>query len=278
MREITPRYTVTHTAKGLLLQGKQGGKTELFLDNISRLVLEGYNIRFDAPVKWAYAYEHKRLTETLASMQGEAPKGFALVPIVTTRAMDDVMREPDWQWIDVLAAAESISEDDYFEPYPPRAAEKIAEQDARIKELESQLVSTDQLSVHDIRIGMSALLQCEVSEIEAMDNRCYDESYQAVQRVIEAISLSVKQEKLFGNEIYQAAANHFEQKINELEQQLEVARKDADRYRLLRDADLTVYGTPRIAVANSEWSGTYMNGDDADSAIDAAIRQIGGAE
>lgn len=75
----------------------------------------------------------------IASMQGEAPKGFALVPIVTTRAMDDVMREPDWQWIDVLAAAESISEDDYFEPYPPRAAEKIAEQDARIKELEQQL-------------------------------------------------------------------------------------------------------------------------------------------
>lgn len=67
-------------------------------------------------------------------------------------------------------------------------------------------------------------------------------------------------------------------RIKELEQQLSAARKDAERYRLLRDADLTVYGTPRIAVANSEWSGTYMNGDDADSAIDAAILQIGGAE
>jgi uncharacterized coiled-coil protein SlyX len=41
--------------------------------------------------------------------------------------------------IDVLAAAESITEDDFLEPYPPQAAEKLAEQDTRIKELEQQL-------------------------------------------------------------------------------------------------------------------------------------------
>lgn len=69
----------------------------------------------------------------------KVPPGYALVPIVTTRAMDDVMREPDWQWTDVLAAAESITEDDYLEPYLPKAAEKIAEKDARIEELEQQL-------------------------------------------------------------------------------------------------------------------------------------------
>lgn len=132
MSDFTPWYIVTHTAKGLLLQGKQGRKTELFLDNISRLVLEGYNIRFDAAVKWAYAYEHKRLSETIASMQGEA---------VSYARPDDVDMKsyPDLAY-NYPVTSKKFGE--FTQPlftYPPSAASKIAEQEARIKELEQQL-------------------------------------------------------------------------------------------------------------------------------------------
>lgn len=234
------------------------------------------------------------LKAAIASMQGEA---------VAWR----YKYTNDGDWIIASKLADSATEnwvrDNYHDfmieslyTHAPDSAARIAEQDARIKELESQLVSTDQLSVHDIRIGMSALLQCEVSEIEAMDNRCYDESYQAVQRVIEAISLSVKQEKLFGNEIYQAAANHFEQKIKELEQQLEVVRIKADRYDWIeKQANKGATNCGQVLNPNLLNGHRHRNrlmysflirADNASepvdmpigAAIDAAIRQIGGAE
>lgn len=190
-------------------------------------------------------------SSAIASMQVEAVAWVSEASLQTLEAGRDA----------IAGDKNGLRVDPLFTHAPPSAAAKIAEQDARIKELESQLVSTDQLSVHDIRIGMSALLQCEVSEIEAMDNRCYDESYQAVQRVIEAISLSVKQEKLFGNEIYQAAANHFEQKIKELEQQL--AKLEVNHSLLRKHV--------RMAIDIKSMS------DECYDFLTAAIRQIGGA-
>lgn len=44
---------------------------------------------------------------------GEVPNGFALVPIRLTRAMKEALAEEDWEWRDVLVAAEAISEEDY---------------------------------------------------------------------------------------------------------------------------------------------------------------------
>lgn len=220
---------------------------------------ENYNYRYRKNSNDDYADEmiyftHIGWKSAIASMQGEAIGffgGHRHYPQGTSEFFG---------W--VYDADLRIEKGTKLFTYPPSAASKIAKQDARIKELEAQLVSTDQLSVHDIRIGMSALLQCEVSEIETMDNRRYDESYQAVQRVIEAISLSVKQEKLFGNEIYQAAANHFEQKIKELEQQL--AKLEVNHSLLRKHV--------RMAIDIKSMS------DECYDFLTAAIRQIGGAE
>lgn len=79
------------------------------------------------------------------------------------------------------------------------------------KEIEAQ-----EYSVQDIRFGMAALLQCNTSDIDELDNRKYDEYFQAVTRVLYAVKLSVQKDKLFGSEIYQAAANHYEPIISDL--------------------------------------------------------------
>lgn len=42
-----------------------------------------------------------------------ALEGFVLVPVVPTKAMNQVMYDGDWTWPDLLAAAESITEDEY---------------------------------------------------------------------------------------------------------------------------------------------------------------------
>ncbi|PVX86430.1 hypothetical protein [Paraburkholderia unamae] len=43
------------------------------------------------------------------------PKGFALVPLRLTRAMDEVLSDEGWQWEDLLAAAGAITEEQYNE-------------------------------------------------------------------------------------------------------------------------------------------------------------------
>ena len=45
--------------------------------------------------------------------QVTAPAGFVLVPIKMTPAMIRITDQDDWQWADVLAAAEAINEDQY---------------------------------------------------------------------------------------------------------------------------------------------------------------------
>lgn len=41
------------------------------------------------------------------------PEGMALVPLKPTRAMDRIMEEEGWQWADLLAASEAITEEQY---------------------------------------------------------------------------------------------------------------------------------------------------------------------
>ncbi len=44
-----------------------------------------------------------------------APSGFALVPIRATSAMEEVFTEEGWEWANVLAAAEAVTEVEYEE-------------------------------------------------------------------------------------------------------------------------------------------------------------------
>lgn len=60
------------------------------------------------------------------------PKGFALVPLRMTRDMEDVVAEEDWQWADLLEAAQSISEQQHVQlthegPTYTRDLEKMAD-------------------------------------------------------------------------------------------------------------------------------------------------------
>lgn len=47
------------------------------------------------------------------SQQATWGKGFALVPKRLTRAMNDLLSEEGWEWADLLAAAEAITEEEY---------------------------------------------------------------------------------------------------------------------------------------------------------------------
>lgn len=47
------------------------------------------------------------------SEQAGAPAGFALVPMRLTRAMNKVLQDEGWQWEDLLAAANAITESDH---------------------------------------------------------------------------------------------------------------------------------------------------------------------
>lgn len=46
-------------------------------------------------------------------LRDAVPEGFVMVPLVMTKAMRDVTDEDGWQWEDLLAASESITEDEY---------------------------------------------------------------------------------------------------------------------------------------------------------------------
>jgi hypothetical protein len=48
-----------------------------------------------------------------APVEAVVPDGYALVPLRPNAEMARVMAEPDWQWQDVLAAAEAVTEDQY---------------------------------------------------------------------------------------------------------------------------------------------------------------------
>ncbi|WP_322737120.1 hypothetical protein [Delftia tsuruhatensis] len=49
------------------------------------------------------------------------PPGFALVPLRLTRAMDEVLAEEGWQWADLLAAAQAVTEEQYALAAAPQA-------------------------------------------------------------------------------------------------------------------------------------------------------------
>lgn len=62
------------------------------------------------------------------------PSGYALVPIVPTKEMNRLMSEEDWEWKDLLAVAEAITEEQYN-----ASTVSLEEHNKRIAELEAQL-------------------------------------------------------------------------------------------------------------------------------------------
>lgn len=53
-------------------------------------------------------------TKLYTAPQPAIPEGYALVPIVPTMYMLRVMQEEDWEWRDVLASCNAITEHDYL--------------------------------------------------------------------------------------------------------------------------------------------------------------------
>lgn len=47
--------------------------------------------------------------------RGSVPEGFALVPLVMNREMEDVVAQDEWQWCDLLAAASAVTIEQYNE-------------------------------------------------------------------------------------------------------------------------------------------------------------------
>lgn len=47
--------------------------------------------------------------------RGAVPEGFALVPLVMNREMEDVVAQDEWQWCDLLAAASAVTIEQYNE-------------------------------------------------------------------------------------------------------------------------------------------------------------------
>ena len=82
--------------------GRVGG------DDVRRLIVWSPAVAaFDYPVgTLVYA-----TPQEAAAQPNQVPKGFALVPIRATSAMEEVFSEEGWEWANVLAAAEAVTEE-----------------------------------------------------------------------------------------------------------------------------------------------------------------------
>ena len=105
------------------------------------------NEMFDAAVSWCCSnginvLEPEQLASLVNSLyitvRDAAPANLVLVPLRPTRAMEEVFQQDDWQWSDVLAAAESVTEEQYLfalEDDEQAQPERAPLSDAEIKEL-----------------------------------------------------------------------------------------------------------------------------------------------
>jgi len=64
----------------------------------------------------------RKAADMLAADAQAIPTGYALVPIKMNPAMNDITDQDDWQWADLLAAAEAITEDQYNESQAQQVA------------------------------------------------------------------------------------------------------------------------------------------------------------
>ena len=56
----------------------------------------------------------RSLLETVSTTANTVPEGFVLVPIQLNADMRDVLSEEDWTWEDLLVAANSVTEEQYY--------------------------------------------------------------------------------------------------------------------------------------------------------------------
>ena len=81
------------------------------------------NKMLDAAISWCDSnginvLEPEQLASLVNSLyitvRDAAPANIVLVPLRPTRAMEAIFQQEDWQWADVLAAAESVTEEQYL--------------------------------------------------------------------------------------------------------------------------------------------------------------------
>ncbi|MDO9071624.1 MAG: hypothetical protein Q7U73_00010 [Rubrivivax sp.] len=102
--------------------------------------------------------EERAETEATRMQQAQplAPKGFAIVPLRMTREMEQAIEIEGWQWEDLLAAAEAITEEQYadIQSEPSQAVRQAVVPAARdvltkIEWLDREVFHTDSLPSHD---------------------------------------------------------------------------------------------------------------------------------
>ena len=81
------------------------------------------NKMLDAAISWCDSnginvLEPEQLASLVNSLyitvRDAAPANIVLVPLRPTRAMEAIFQQEDWQWADVLAAAESVTDEQYL--------------------------------------------------------------------------------------------------------------------------------------------------------------------
>jgi hypothetical protein len=94
------------------------GTLDEIIEQVEEITLHDVNY-FAVPAELWHELEDgiekmpERAESFLAAPQQAIPSGYAIVPHRLTKAMDRVLSEDDWQWEDLLAAANAITEEEY---------------------------------------------------------------------------------------------------------------------------------------------------------------------
>jgi hypothetical protein len=154
------------------------------------------------------------------------PVGFASVPLTPSAAMNAVMEQDDWEWRDVLVAAEAITEEQYNAP--PPSGER------------AELIERLRVGItHDTRddIVASSCYDLAHAAEEAADALQASESAAAERDALQALSVTnillevAPGEDGGGLEIYAKSVADVEQVLTKLGLALEDAQEEAQTLR-----------------------------------------------
>jgi hypothetical protein len=82
------------------------------LTELERSGLQHHGLNIGTPSQLSDVFR-LGVKHALAAVAHETPPGFVLVPLVMTPEMQEVTNEEGWTWADVLAAANSVTEEQY---------------------------------------------------------------------------------------------------------------------------------------------------------------------
>ena len=107
--------------------------------------------------------EHDSLAAELDALRKEPtniPQGFALVPIRTTRAMEEVFDEEGWEWANLLAAAEAITLEEYEEATSEPVREPLS--DEKIDAVTYRQFGTQLEAQHKVHRAFARAIEKEI--------------------------------------------------------------------------------------------------------------------